>query len=74
MASTKKLTLRCTGISLLADGRQSVSMQKDAATPTGKAGTATIVNQPDAVLTLAIDPTEAANYAVGKDYTVAITG
>jgi hypothetical protein len=33
-----------------------------------------MVNNPEAVLTLAIDPAESANYAVGKDYTIAITG
>lgn len=75
MASAKKLTLRCTGISLLADGRQSVTMQKDAATPTSKTTNgATVVNQPEAVLTLAIEAADSANYGVGKDYTIAITG
>jgi hypothetical protein len=75
MASAKKLTLRCTGISLMADGRQQVTMSKAAAAETSKTPSgAQVVNQPDAALTLAIDPADSANYAVGKDYTIAITG
>jgi hypothetical protein len=75
MASAKKLTLRCTGISLLPDGRLSVSMSKAAEEATSKTATgAQVVNQPDAALTLAVDPADGANYAVGKDYAIAITG
>jgi hypothetical protein len=74
VASTKKLTLKCTGISLLADGRQQVQMSKAAEAPTAKTGAATVVNPPDAALTLAIDETESADYAVGKEYKIAITG
>jgi hypothetical protein len=75
MASAKKLTLRCTGIGLLSDGRQQVTMQKEAATDTSKtASGATVVNQPEAVLTLAIDADESENYSVGKEYKIAITG
>lgn len=73
MASAKKdpLVLRCTGISLLGDGRQQVVMQKAAATATSKTnGGATVVNQPEAVLTLTIDAADSGNYAVGKDYAV----
>jgi hypothetical protein len=75
MASAKKLTLRCTGISLLADGRQQVTMQKPAETETSKTPSgAMVVNQPEAVLTLAVAAADSANYGVGKDYTIAITG
>jgi hypothetical protein len=74
MARPTKLTLRCTGISLLPDGRQQVTMSKAAEAETSKVGAATIVNQPDATLTLAVEATDSPTYAVGKDYTVAITG
>jgi hypothetical protein len=75
MASAKKLTLQCTGIGLLADGRQQVTMQKAAATETSKTPSgAQMVNQPDAVLTMAIAAEDSANYSVGKEYTLAISG
>lgn len=75
MASPKKLTLRCTGIGLLSDGRQQVTMSKAAAEETSKTPSgAQVVNQPEAVLTMAIDAADSANYSVGKDYTIAITG
>jgi hypothetical protein len=75
MASSKKLKLRCTGISLQQDGRQQVVMEKAAEEATTKTpGGAAMVNQPDARLTLAIDADESPGYAVGKDYTIAITG
>jgi hypothetical protein len=75
MASAKKLTLRCTGISLQADGRQQVVMEKAATAPTTtEPGGPMTVNQPDARLTLAVDAADSANYSVGKDYTIAITG
>lgn len=75
MASPKKLTLRCTGIGLLQDGRQQVTMQKQAEPPTSKTPQgATVVNNAEAVLTLAIAAEESANYSVGKDYNIAITG
>lgn len=75
MASAKKLTLRCTGIGLLSDGRQQVTMQKAPETETSKTPTgAQMVNQPEAVLTLAIDADESENYSVGKEYKIAISG
>lgn len=75
MASAKKLTLRCTSIGLLADGRQQVTMEKAAATDTSKtASGATVVNQPEALFQLVVDAADSANYSVGKDYSIAITG
>lgn len=75
MASAKKLTLRCTSIGLLADGRQQVTMEKAAETPTSKTpGGATVVNHAEALFQLTIDAADSANYGVGKDYTIAITG
>lgn len=72
MASAKKdpLILRCTGISLLGDGRQQVTMQKSTPSPTAKLANATVVNPPEAMLVLTIDAADSGNYAVGKDYTV----
>jgi hypothetical protein len=73
MASAKKLTLKCTAINLLSDGRQQVTMRKAAETATSKtAGGATVVNPDEAHLELVAEATDA-TYQVGKEYSLAIT-
>lgn len=58
----------------MADGRQRVEMSKAAAKATSQtAGGATVVNSADATLTLLVDAADVANYAVGKEYSLAIT-
>jgi hypothetical protein len=73
MASAKKLTLKCTAINLLADGRQQVTMRKAAEAPTTKVpGGAMIVNPDEAKLEIIAEATDV-TYQVGKEYSLALT-
>jgi hypothetical protein len=73
MASAKKLTVKCTAINLLSDGRQQVTMRKAAEEETSKTtGGAQIVNPDEAKLELVAEANDV-TYQVGKEYSLAIS-